>query len=193
MNKYKHQILLVDDDPLILKGFGNDLEGKGYHVTTAKSGKKAIEWLNKTPFDLVITDLVMDQMNGIEVLKRSKEINPDTMVIILTGYGDMTSAIDALRLDADDYLLKPCESEEIYFRVNRCLERLALKRKIKLYETILPVCCMCKKIRDDAGKEPGSGKWIKMEDYFEDKAQIMVTSTYCPECLKKAEEEIENL
>ena len=188
-----YKILLVDDDPLVLKGFGNDLEGKGYQVTTAKSGKKAIEWLNKTSFDLVITDLVMEQINGIDVLKKSKEINPDTMVIILTGYGDMTSAIDALRLDADDYLLKPCESEEIYFRVNRCLESLALKRKIKLYEKILPVCCMCKKIRDDAGKEPGSGKWIKMEDYIEDKAQIMVTSTYCPECLKKAEKEIENL
>ena len=191
MHKYK--ILLVDDDPLILKGFGNDLEGKGYHVTTAKSGEKAIKLLNKDNFDLVITDLVMDQIDGIDVLKKSKECNPDTMVIILTGYGDMTSAIDALRFDADDYLLKPCEAEEIYFRVGRCLERLTLKRKIDIYEKILPVCCMCKKIRDEAGKEPGTGKWIRMEDYIEDKVKIMVTSTYCPECFKKAKEEIESL
>ena len=191
MHKYK--ILLVDDDPLILKGIGNDLEGKGYRVITAKSGEKAIELLNNDNFDLVITDLVMDQMDGIDVLKKSKESNPDTMVIILTGYGDMTSAIDALRFDADDYLLKPCEAEEIYFRVGRCLERLTLKRKIDIYEKILPVCCMCKKIRDEAGKEPGTGKWIRMEDYLEDKVKIMVTSTYCPECFKKAKEEVESL
>jgi YesN/AraC family two-component response regulator len=189
----KYKILLVDDDPLILKGIGCDLEGKGYHVTTAKSGEKAIKLLNKETFDLVITDLVMDQIDGIDVLKKSKESNPDTMVIILTGYGDMTSAIDALRLNADDYLLKPCEAEEIYFRVGRCLERLTLKRKVDIYEKILPVCCMCKRIRDETSEKSGKDKWIRMEDFIEDKVKIMVTSTYCPECFKKAKEEVENL
>jgi DNA-binding NtrC family response regulator len=186
----KYAILLVDDDPIITAGTGSDLEEKGYAVTTAHSGEKAIELLNKSFFDLVITDLVMTPVNGMDVLKKSKEINPETMVIVLTGYGDMTSAIDALRFDADDYLLKPCEPEEMYFRVSRSLEKLELKRKIKAYEHILPVCCVCKKIRDDSGREPGSGEWLSVENYMHRKAKVDITSAYCPECEKKAMEEI---
>ena len=138
--------------------------------------------LNKASFDLVITDLVMAPMNGNDVLKKSKEINPEMMVIILTGFGDMTSAIDALQLDADDYMLKPCEPEEMYFRVSRCLEKLEFKRKIRIYEDILPVCCVCKKIRDDSGRDPGTGQWMEVEEYIRDRAKVDVTSTYCPEC-----------
>ncbi|MCP4577546.1 MAG: response regulator [Deltaproteobacteria bacterium] len=187
----KHTILLVDDEPIITAGTGGDLEEKGYEVTTVNSGEEAVELLNKTPFDLVITDLVMTPINGIGVLKKTKEINPETMVIILTGFGDMTSAIDALRLDADDYMLKPCESEEMYFRISRCLETLEFKRKIKIYEKILAVCCVCKKIRDDTGRAHGTGKWMSVEKYMHDNAEVDITSTFCPECAKKAMEEID--
>lgn len=186
----KHSILLVDDDSLVTKGTGGDLKGKGYEVTTADSGEKAIELLNEYSFDLIITDLVMTPIDGIEVLQKVKEINPETMVMILTGFGDMTSAINALRLDADDYMLKPCEAEEMYFRVAKCFEKLELKRRVKIYEDILPVCCVCKSIRDDTGKEPGAGKWMQMENYIRDKAGVGVTSTYCPECARKAKEEL---
>ena len=189
----KYSILLVDDDPIITAGTGSDLEAEGYEVTTADSGERAIELLNKSSFDLVITDLVMAPMNGIGVLKKSKEINPEMMVIILTGFGDMTTAIDALRLDADDYMLKPCEPEEMYFKVSRCFEKLEFKRKTKIYEDILPllpVCCVCKKIRDDSAREHGTGQWMSMEKYIFHKAKVAITSTYCPECAKKAREEI---
>jgi len=135
----KYTILLVDDDSYIIRGVGKDLESEGYQVTTAESGEKAIGILNETTFDLVITDLIMEPLDGIDLLKRTKETSPDTMVMILTGFGDMTSAIEALRLNADDYILKPCEPEEMHFRVSRCLEKLELRRKIKAYETILPV------------------------------------------------------
>jgi DNA-binding response OmpR family regulator len=178
----KYAILLVDDDPIITAGTGSDLEEMGYAVTTANSGEAAIELLHNSFFDLVITDLVMAPINGMDVLKKSKEINPETMVIVLTGFGNMTSAIDALRSDADDYLLKPCEPEEMYFRVSRCLEKLELKRKIKLYEDILPVCCVCKKIRDDRGRERGTGEWVPVEKFVHDNAGMVITSTYCPAC-----------
>ena len=186
----EYAILLVDDEPIITVAIGNALEEKGYKVTTSDNGERAVELLNESSFDLVITDLVMTPIDGMEVLKKSKEINPEMMVMILTGFGDMTSAIDALRLGADDYMLKPCELEEMYFRVSHCLEKLELKRKIKIYENILPVCCVCKSIRDDTGKEPGTGKWIQMENYIQDKGGVGVTSTYCPECAKKAKEEL---
>jgi len=186
----KYSILLVDDDPLITKATGDDLKEKGYEVTTVDSGEKAIELLENATFDLIITDLIMGPIDGIGVLKRGKEISSETMVMILTGFGDMASAIDALRSEADDYILKPCEPEEMYFRVSKCLEKLELKRKLKLYEDILPVCCVCKKIRDDSGRDPGSGNWIQMENYIRDMGGVEVTATYCPECAKKEKEEI---
>ncbi|WP_319522376.1 response regulator [uncultured Desulfosarcina sp.] len=185
-----YRILLVDDDPFILTGIGKDLESSGYDVTPAKSGERAIELMENGHFDMVITDLVMDRVDGIDVLKTAKANNPETMVLILTGYGDMESAIDALRLDADDYLLKPCEPDEMKLRVSRYFERLELKRKLRLYETMLPVCCVCKKIRDDSGREPGTGKWMTVEQYIWEKAGISPTSTYCPECAAAAKKEI---
>jgi YesN/AraC family two-component response regulator len=188
----RYAILLVDDDPFILKGIGMDLEREGYQVKTAKNGEEAIELMNKNIYDLVITDLVMDAVDGIGVLKTAKAIYPEIMVIVLTGYGDMTSAIDALRLNADDYILKPCDLDELYFRVGRCLEKYELQQKVKIYENILPVCCVCKKIRDDTGTEPGSGEWQSVEKYIWEKAKLEVTSTYCPVCAKKAMDEIEN-
>ncbi len=132
MENYK--ILLVDDDPLILKAIGLDLKKKGYHVTSVDSGEKAIELLNNETFDLVLTDMVMEPIDGIEVLKKAKDINPDLMVIILTGYADMASAVETFRVGADDYLAKPCEPAEIHFRLERCFEKLEDKRGVKQAE-----------------------------------------------------------
>ncbi len=181
-----YNLLLVDDDPYILEGIGEDLENTGYQVTCADSGDKAVELLEKYTYDVVITDLVMDQTDGIQVLKKTKEANAETMVIILTGYGDVTSAIDALRNHADDYLLKPCESAEMVFRVNRCLEQAELARKIRLYQKILPMCCVCKKIRLDQKDSLSRDKWVSIEKFIHDKAHLDITSSYCPDCAKNA-------
>lgn len=185
-----YEILLVDDDPFILQSIGPALEKDGYTVATAESGEKAIEMISEKDFDLVLTDLVMDPIDGIGVLKKAKEKDPETIIIILTGFGDLISAIEALRLDADDYLLKPCEPEELSFRISSCLEKLELKRRINVYETILPICCMCKSIRDDTGKEIGSGKWLPVEEFMLTKAKISISPTYCPECIKKEIEHV---
>jgi DNA-binding NtrC family response regulator len=186
-----YRILLVDDEQYILKTLGPSLETQGWNVMTVDNGEKAIELIDKEHFDLVITDLVMGDADGIAVLKAIRASHPDMMVMILTGYGDLRSAIDALRLDADDYLLKPCEVEEVFFRVRRCFAELELKRKVRLYESLLPVCCVCKRVRDDSGRAPGTGEWLRIEDYFHFKAGILVTSGYCPECAMKMEQDVE--
>jgi DNA-binding response OmpR family regulator len=188
----KYNILLVDDDPYILEGIGADLESQGFQVTKADSGDVALEVLQENNFDLVITDLVMEDTDGIQVLKKTKALNFDTMVIILTGYGDMKSAIEALRQEADDYLLKPCESAELLYRVNHCLEKRELARKIKIYQDILPMCCVCKKIRDDRQTEPGKGDWVSVEQFIHEKAKLDITSSYCPECAQQTMEEFTN-
>jgi len=182
----KYSLLLVDDDPFILEGIGEDLEGRGYHVTRVNSGEKAVDLLQRQRFDLVITDLIMERTNGIQVLKKSKEIDANAMVIILTGFGDMLSAIDALRNQADDYMLKPCESSEMFFRVERCLEKRELARRIDLAPKIFPVCGVCKKILDDTGKPPGQGEWVSMEKFIQNHARTDVNSIYCPECARNA-------
>jgi DNA-binding NtrC family response regulator len=181
----KYRILLVDDDHFILEGIGADLESQGFHVTKTDRGNLALQLLKENQFDLVITDLVMEDTDGIQVLKKTKELNADTMVIILTGYGDMKSAIEALRQQADDYLLKPCESEEMLYRVVRCLEKRELARKIEIYQNILPMCCVCKKIRDDRNAEAGKGQWVSIEQFMHDKAKLDITSSYCPECAQQ--------
>ncbi|MFC1523414.1 response regulator [Thermodesulfobacteriota bacterium] len=126
-----NNILLVDDEESILNSFRKILHHDGYHVTTASSGEEAVTALHSSPYDLVISDLVMAGMNGIQVLKEAKKIDQGIGVIILTGYGDMTTAINALRLGADDYLLKPCDSDELLLRLSRCLEKRNLLLQLK--------------------------------------------------------------
>jgi DNA-binding NtrC family response regulator len=181
----RYHLLLVDDDHFTLQGIGDELESNGYQVTRASSGEMAVNLLESGDFDLVITDLIMENTDGIQVLQKAKLLNPETQVIILTGYGDMVSAIEALRNHADDYLLKPCEAQEMIFRVNRCLEKQELTRKVSLYQKLLPMCCVCKKIRDDSGKKPGTGEWIRIENFIQQKADLNITSSYCPDCAQK--------
>jgi DNA-binding response OmpR family regulator len=182
---HNKSILLVDDEEIILNSISMDLRQENYDVTLATSAEEAISLLKDDKFDLVVTDLSMSGMDGIQVLKETKKINSLTGVIILTGYGDMISAIDALRLGADDYLLKPCESEELVIRLSRCLEKQAALQKVKFYENILPVCVYCKNIRDDTGTEPGKGKWLQMEEYIHTKSGTDISHGCCPECYEK--------
>lgn len=135
-----HKILLVDDEETILFGLGNALTKEGYQVDTASNGEAAIEKLKAETYDLTITDLVMDHLGGIDVLKNAKEIDSNSLVILLTGHGNLTSAIQALQLGAFDYIEKPCEKATLLKKVNAALNQLNLKREIeeknsKLVET----------------------------------------------------------
>jgi YesN/AraC family two-component response regulator len=185
MKMGKYRILLVDDDPFILEGIGADLTSQGFKVTKASGGDQALKLLANTAFDLVMTDLVMENTDGIQLLKKAKELQPDTMVIIITGYGNLKSAIEALRHEADDYLLKPCESAEMLYRIKQCLDKAELSQRLKLYQKILPMCCVCKKIRDDRNTEPGKGEWVAVEQFIHERANLDITSSYCPQCARQ--------
>ena len=118
-----YEILLVDDDPNILAVIASALEHRGYRVTTASGGEAAIDALCMKDFDLVVTDLNMPETDGIAVVKKAKGLNRDRGVVILTGSGDATLVAEALRVGADDYMLKPCKLTELWRRVGNCLER----------------------------------------------------------------------
>jgi DNA-binding NtrC family response regulator len=186
------ELLVVDDDVNIRKAISISLAAPERNITMASSAEEAITFIKKKTYDLIITDLVMGRLGGLDVLRETKNISPDTMVIILTGYGELSSAIDALRLHADDYILKPCEDEEMSVRVAKCLDIAAMKKMLKVYEDMLAVCCRCKKIRDDEGQEKGGGIWMSVEEYMFKKARLRPTSTYCPVCAEEARAELDN-
>ncbi len=178
------KILLIDDEEIIRLSLQQDLQDEGYEVDTAEDGEPALEMFGNG-YDLIITDLMMEGVDGMTVLKKAREANPQQAVFILTGYGELDSAINALRLGAADYLLKPYHYDELLLRVKNCLENQELRKRITLYEDILPICSSCKNIRDDENCEPGLGKWLTMEQYFYRKMDLKPSHGYCPECYKK--------
>lgn len=119
----KKTILLIDDEEAILASIGWTLENNNFETTTAKNGQEGIDLLQRKPFDLVITDLMMPQVNGMAVLKRAKSLYPEIGVIILTGYGDVDSAVEALKMGADDYLQKPCDMDDLLIKARRGFEK----------------------------------------------------------------------
>lgn len=129
MNKYS--VLLVDDEESIRVAIRYTLQKAGYDVTVAESGEEAIGKLTDNHFDIVVTDLIMEGMDGIEVLKKALSLCPDILVTIITGHGSLPSAVDALRLGAFDYMLKPCSNDELLFRMGKCVEKLESQRKLK--------------------------------------------------------------
>ena len=114
---------MVEYDPHMREVLNEILTGENYVVTAAGSGEDAIEVLKTVEFDLVITDLNMGRISGIGVLKKVKELNPYTMVVITTANSNVAYAIEALRLRADDYMLKPFDLSELLHRVSLCLEK----------------------------------------------------------------------
>lgn len=132
-------ILVVDDDEDILELIERHLSNKGYEVVTAYDGEQALPLLEKVKFDLVITDLKMPKIDGMEVLRRVKEKDPHIEVVILTGHGTMDSVIEALRDGgAFDYLQKPLYNiKQLSFVARKALERKRLRlENQRLIETL---------------------------------------------------------
>jgi two-component system cell cycle response regulator len=121
------RVLVVDDDRLIREMTRDALVQEGFRVATAASGREALSRLgDEGPFDLVLTDLSMREMDGMELLERIKRASPHTEVIVLTGYASLESALQAMRLGAADYLRKPVSAPEITYGVKRTMLRRRL-------------------------------------------------------------------
>jgi len=127
----KRTILVIDDEETITITMRHILNKAGYTVFTASSGEEGVEVFNKEKPQLVITDLMMDGIDGLEVLKQIKETTPETMVVILTGYGELNTAVEALRFGASDYLYKPCKADEILHRVSGYFEKMTYIEEIE--------------------------------------------------------------
>lgn len=117
------RILIVDDEESIRFSLRRALERDGHEVWTAGDGHEALRLVQHHIFDLILTDLKMEGVDGAEVMRQARAMSPDTAIILLTGYATLESAIEALRRGAIDYLVKPCSSADIRASVEKGLSR----------------------------------------------------------------------
>ncbi len=119
-------ILIVDDEETLRESMARLLTREGYSVSTAGTGEEAMEALKNSAFDLVISDIFLPGIDGIEVLRRLREKKPDQLVILMTAYASLETAVDALRAGAYDYIMKPIIHEEVKLLIRRALRQQSL-------------------------------------------------------------------
>jgi two-component system response regulator HydG len=124
------KILIVDDEPAMRRSLSIMLRHEDYAVADAPDGRAALEHLAREGVDLVMVDLRMDGLSGLDVLRQVKQVSPDVEVIVMTGYGTIEAAVDAMRFGAFDFITKPFEMEQVLLRVKNALERRHLKHEV---------------------------------------------------------------
>ena len=126
-------ILLIEDEPRLRNNLQILMQHEGYRVTTAQNGAQGIKKASEESFDLVITDIVTPAVNGFQVMDYLKAHQPDTVVLVMTGYVSTESAIEALRRGAYDYLSKPFDFEIMKITIERALEKVRLSKTLRRY------------------------------------------------------------
>ncbi|MHB9102804.1 MAG: sigma-54-dependent transcriptional regulator [Sulfuricella sp.] len=129
MMQSKGKLLIVDDEKIALKSLVHVLKKDGYDVTGAQSGTAALALVESQPFDVVLTDLKMEKVDGMQVLKKCRERNPETEVIVITGYATPESAVEAMKRGAFYYIAKPFRLDEVRQVVGEAMEKIRLKRE----------------------------------------------------------------
>ena len=134
------KILVAEDEPTLREGIATAFRERGWEVHEAPNGADGIRQLEEQVFDVVVTDYMMPEANGIEVLKRCKMIDEGTAVVMMTAYGTVETAVEAMRTGAYDYVLKPFDLDELELKVERALEHRRLLARIHAYdrEVVIP-------------------------------------------------------
>ncbi|MEW6117945.1 MAG: sigma-54 dependent transcriptional regulator [Nitrospirota bacterium] len=123
------RILIVDDEKIALKNLEHVMKKEGYTVTGTQSGQNALKLLEEQQFDVVLTDLKMEKVDGMQILKKSRELHPDTEIIMITGYATLQSAVDAMKHGAFYYIAKPFKLDEVRKVVREAFEKVRLRRE----------------------------------------------------------------
>ncbi len=167
------KILVVDDDINILKVIKMRLEAEGYQVTTAGEAKTALKLAYDDVFDFALVDLKLNGTNGIQLMENLHQLNPEMPVIILTAYGTIISAVEAMRKGAYSYLTKPFNYDELLLQTKNCLEKSRLTKEIKSLK---------KMVKNRYGFNDIIGRSDKMEKVLEQVAKVADSdSTICIE------------
>ena len=132
--KSQPSILVLDDKEVTRTKLARILSKEGYQIYTGCDGQEGIELFKKTKIDIILADLKMPKMNGLEVLREAKKLTDDVEVILVTGYGDEDTAIQSMRQGAMNYLKKPIDIDQMVAAIEQALEKLKIKRNL-LYKT----------------------------------------------------------
>jgi putative nucleotidyltransferase with HDIG domain len=127
------RILIVDDEEMIRSVLSQRLTREGYSCVTARNGKEALNHFYKDTFSLIISDIKMPEMGGIELLKRLKAVHPNVLVIMVTAYPEVDLAIEAMRLGAYDFIVKPADLELVIHSVKKAMEKKRLEEELAVY------------------------------------------------------------
>ena len=133
----KMKIMVVDDEMIVRESLYHWFERAGHFVESAASGFEALDKLEKTPFDVLFVDIKMPKMDGIELLRRVKASYPNTIVIIITAYGSVESAVEAMKIGADDYLLKPFRPDQLALVIEKTVSQMKLACKYRYVKGLL--------------------------------------------------------
>ena len=136
----KARLLIVDDEKIALKNLEYVLKKEGYDVKTCASGQNALRLLSRQEFDVVLTDLKMEKVDGMQILKRCKESDPDIEVIMITGYATVETAIEAMKHGAYHYIAKPFKLDEVRKVVKEASEKVRLKKENRRLRESLEDC-----------------------------------------------------
>ncbi|MEW6002442.1 MAG: sigma-54 dependent transcriptional regulator [Nitrospirota bacterium] len=157
MENHKGKILIVEDEKNMREVLKILLEGENYEVMSASDGLEGLSYIKNDIFDLVITDIKMPKVDGFELLKKVKEISPDTLVIMITAFGTTEIAIEAMKLGAYDYINKPFKIDEIRLIVKKAIEKKRLREELLLLR---------EKVKTSYALENIIGKCPKMQELF---------------------------
>ena len=131
------RVLVVDDEENLRRVTQLKLQQAGYEAITARDGAQALQLLSHNPRDLIITDLKMPGMSGIELLRKVKEDYPEVIVIVVTAFGTIETAVEAMRLGAYDYIIKPVNSDALKLVVSRALEHHRLREEVSSLRSVI--------------------------------------------------------
>ena len=127
------KILVVDDDSLLRDFLAETLNRSGYWVDLASTGEEALEKISKEDYDIILSDVRMPNMDGMELLKTTRDFLPDAKVVMMTAYGTVQNAVEAMKLGAFDYVMKPFSVDEIELVLKRALEHKQLLLEFLLH------------------------------------------------------------
>jgi len=157
-NNPKGKILVVDDDRNILHVVQMRLVSGGYHVTTTSTAEEALKLAEQEPFDMILIDLKLDGDDGIQLMEDVHRINPEIPVIILTAYGTINSAVNAMKKGAYSYLTKPFDGHELLVQIDNCLAQRSLSKEVERLRNL---------VKEKYGFDNIIGKSKKMKKVFE--------------------------
>jgi two-component system response regulator PilR (NtrC family) len=125
------RVLIVDDEENIREVLSSYLESMNYDVVVAEDGQDALSKYRKGEFDLIISDLLMPNIDGLELLKRIRNLDKDIIFLMITGYPSIETAVEAIKKGAYDYITKPFHMEDVKLRIERAFEKQSLKERLK--------------------------------------------------------------